>query len=62
MDKKTEEERRERTTDIFASWALEGMYPSEKTLADARAYIKGEKTLEEILKETLEDARRDSDD
>ena len=36
MDKKTEEERRERTTDIFASWALEGMYPSEKTLEDAR--------------------------
>ena len=36
--------------------------PSEKTLADAQAYIKGEKTLEEILKETLEDARRDSDD
>lgn len=49
--------RRETLTEAFASWALEGMYPDEQDLRYARAYIDGEMTLDEIIKDVKKQHR-----
>jgi len=53
----TEAERRETLIDNFASLALEGMYPTERSIRDALAYIEGRATLEELLTKRLEPYR-----
>ncbi|MDO5533438.1 MAG: antitoxin VbhA family protein [Propionibacteriaceae bacterium] len=50
-------ERRRSVTETFASWALEGMYPSDADRAYAHAYVDGNMTLDEIIAETLEPYR-----
>ncbi|MCL1800657.1 MAG: antitoxin VbhA family protein [Promicromonosporaceae bacterium] len=49
----TESERRETLIDTFASWALEGMYPSAEDIALGREYIAGNITPAEIIAQTL---------
>ena len=55
MDGMTETERRETLIDTFASWALEGMYPTDSDIEDGLAYIEGRITLEEIRARALDE-------
>lgn len=48
----SETERRETLTDTFASFALDGMYPTPLDLSYAREYIAGRISLEQIIEET----------
>lgn len=54
LDGLTSQQRKQNVAETFASWAIEGMYPSESNLAYARAYINGEMSLEEIRRSILE--------
>lgn len=45
----TEAERRETISDSVASWALEGMHPTESTLREIRAYVAGEFDEDEFV-------------
>lgn len=49
----SEKERRETVLDTFASWQLEGMEPDAQDVQDAKDYIAGRATLDEILERTL---------
>jgi hypothetical protein len=49
--------REEFLIDTFASWALEDMHPTKQALENARAYIKGEKTLDEIIAQVKAEAK-----
>lgn len=54
----TEQQRRETLTEVFASFALDGMLPTDADLALARAYVAGEVTLEAIIEDALNEFRR----
>jgi hypothetical protein len=43
--------------DTFASWALEGMEPTERVLALGRAFIDGSLTIDELMARVLEPYR-----
>lgn len=45
----TEIERRESVTETMASWALDGMYPTEESLSEIRAYVAGEFDEDEMV-------------
>ncbi len=62
MNPSTPEERRERVLNAMGSFALEGMYPSKRALAQARDYIAGIKTTTEIIDEIKARYTSDSGD
>jgi hypothetical protein len=46
----TPEQKRELTIDTMASWALEGMQPTRQTVENINAYLRGELTASEYLR------------
>lgn len=46
----TLEQKRELTIDTMASWALEGMQPTQQAVENINAYLRGEVTMEEYLR------------
>lgn len=46
----TPEEKRELTIDTMASWALDGLHPTQETIESINAYIRGEVTMDEYLR------------
>lgn len=47
------QKRADAITDIWASWALEGMQPTDFDRELAEAYIRGELTLEQVRERVL---------